>query len=276
MIERFNDKQKKILLALGKYKFLTYSQMIRLGIANQSSNLSTDIKELSTRRTPFVRKIPHGFGRRAKFYLTAKGKELLASSYDIDSEKIKYPRGIISEDTQDEKHRTTIIDCEIELNLSASSKGIPILFSDRYFDKVGNNRIDKNLKSKTAILYTENKSVKADLVFKIKTPKQEELYILELENGKDTKKAVEKCINHGKAILLGSANKKYGFKQGYRTLWIFEYENTMKATMDRLYTQPFFAHMKEYFLFKPLSSIQSDFTQKWKNIEGKERTMYYT
>ena len=146
---------------------------------------------------------------------------------------------------------------------------------DRYFDTVGNNKLDRNLKSKTAFLFDAKNSVKADLVFMLQTPKQKELYVVELENGVDTKKAVEKCINHAKAMLLKSANEKYNYKQGHRSLWIFEHKSIMEATMERLRKSPFFINLTEFFLFKPYKEIQDDFFENWYNVTGQKRKLYY-
>ncbi|MEL7120697.1 MAG: hypothetical protein AAFO07_14695 [Bacteroidota bacterium] len=275
-IERFSEKQIQILKYLGIFKFLTYSQMIRLDIDQHKSNLSSTIKGLATGREQFVRKIPHQPGSETKFYLTPKGKKVLVELLEFEEEKISIPKGIITTDTQDQKHRTTIISLQIELYLTCQINALDLLLCDRYFDKVGNNRINKNLKSKTAFIYEGNRSVKADMVFMLQTNRQKELYILELENGKDTKKAIQKCINHGKAILLGSANEKYEFMSGYRTLWVFEHESIMLSTINALDMEPFFEHMKEYFLFTALDKkMESSFFDDWVNISKKERQLFY-
>ena len=275
MILRLNEKQENILRALANYKFLTYSQMIKLGIGKYSSNLSTEVKSLSDRRVPFVKKIPHRVTAQAKFFLTAKGKDLLVNQFGLMEENIQYPKGTITTDTQDEKHRTSIIDFHIELDLSCKANSTVLVFCDRYFDKVGNNRINKNLKSKTSVLYSEKRSIIPDMVFKLETSKQQELYLLELENGKDTKKAVDKCTRHGKALLNGYVNKKYNFQSGYRVLWIFEFESIMNATIDRLRKDVFFNSLDEYFLFKPIDDVEDSFIDNWVNIRGENRVMYY-
>lgn len=276
MIKRVNKKQVLILKAIARYKFITYQQVIRLGIEKYKANVSKLVTDLRDSKRPLVRKIPHRNGEPAKHYLTPKGKEILLELYDdLDADKILTVPKILYTDTQDQKHRTTTIDIQIELDFACQRNHIDILFCDRYFDTVGNNRIDKNLKSKTAFVFEGKKSVKADLVFMLQTSKQRELYILELENGKDTKKAVEKCFNHAKAILLKSANEKYDYNQGYRTLWIFEHQSIMEATINRLRKNPFFENLHEYFLFKSLDAIQEDFFEDWVNLGGTSRKLYY-
>ena len=273
-----NERQAKILKALGTYKFLTYEQMIRLGIGKHSSNLSTEFKMLMERRKPLASKIPNRIITiPAKHFLTKYGKDFLVDTFDWNESQVKYLKKNPEKDTQDSKHRTTTIDCHIELNLCCQRDGVELLFCDAYFDMVGNNRMNRNLKSKTAILWNEKESIKADLVFILLTSKQKELYFLEIENGNDTKKAVEKCVNHGKAILLGSANKKYEFKSGYRTLWIFENKSTMTNTIKRLNENPFFKNLSEYFLFKTTDSIASEnFFSNWQNVKAQKRKLFYT
>lgn len=276
ILYHYNPKQLSILRAVGKYKFLDYQQMSRLGIEKHKSNLSTLVKNLKEGRHPLLQKIPHRTGTTAKFYLTKKGMQVLTELDNLDEDEIDYPKGIIYAQTQDEKHRTTTIDIQIELDIACQEKGIESLLCVRYFDTTGNNRVDRNLASKTAIIYEGKKTLKADLVFVLDIQKQKELYLLELENGRDTKKAVEKCINHGKAILKGSANERYNFKKGYRTLWVFEHESILKATLDRLNKDVFFDRLKEYFLFKSLAQIEKEnFFSEWRNLAGIKRKLYY-
>ncbi|MEO1419274.1 MAG: hypothetical protein AAFW00_28735 [Bacteroidota bacterium] len=277
MIRRLQDKQVRILKALARYKFLTYKQMIALGIEKYNSNLSNLVKQLRESKRPLVRKIPHRNGDAAKFYLTLKGKQVLLELYDdLTEENLHYVKKVIYTDTQDQKHRIGTIDIQIALDQACEKTGVKVLWYERYFDTVGNNRVSKNLQSKTAILYEKNKSLKADLTFLLQTPAQQELYLLELENGTDSQKSVAKCVNHAKAIFLGSANEKYGFQQAYRTLWVFEQESIMQIVREQLKQMPFFENLTEYLLFKPLADVRGEeFLSGWLNIEGEVRKLYY-
>jgi len=181
MINRFRPKETIILKALARYKFLTYEQMIRLGIANHTSNLSVLLKGLREIKRPYVKKIPHTFGTHVKHYLTKRGKTALVDLYGIPEASINYPKSAILTDTQDQKHRTSTITIQIELDLACQAEGLDLHFCDRYFDTTGNNKIDKNLKSKTAFHCTDKRTIKADLLFSLQTPKQQEYYVLERE-----------------------------------------------------------------------------------------------
>lgn len=222
-----------------------------------------------------MREIPHRPGYEKKFYLTKKGKEVLMELIGVSEDKIQFPKGIITTSSKDQKHRTWTINFQIELDLACKSEGIKILFAHRYFDTTGNTR-DRNLKSKTAVFYEENKTIKADMVFMLQvTENQQELFLYELENGRDSGKSIDKMIEHGKAILMGHTNEKYNFHSGYRTLWVFEHEGTLKAVLKRLNDNRFFANMKEYFLLKAQEDIGVDFFGGWRNLDGEERKMYY-
>lgn len=274
-VDRFSDKQIAVLKSLATYKFLTYRQMQRLHIEKHKSNLSVIVSSLRERSTPYVRKIPHRFGIEAKHYLTKKGKEILTELCHLPEEQIQFPKGIIKTDTQDQKHRTSLIDIQIELYDLAKQNGIEVEFCDRYFDVTGSNRVAKSLKSKTAIIYEGKKTLKADMTFMIKMQGNKELYLLELENGVDAQKTIPKCIMHGKAILRGSANERYNYKKGYRTLWVFEHRSTMESVLGKLSGIAFFKELQEYFLFKSLEDIPQDLFGGWVNLSGEQRKMYY-
>jgi hypothetical protein len=275
MITRFSPKQIQVLQALARYKFLTYSQMATLGIERHRSNLSTLLKGLRESSFPMVRKIPHGMGDEVKHYLTEKAVPVLCELCGLEASQIHCPKGTILTDTQDQAHRTRLIDFHIALDLACQQTGIGLLFCDRYFDTIGNNRVEKNLKSKTAFEYKSNSSIKPDMVFKLQTASQEELFIVELENGRDAKKTVEKCIRHAEAVLSGSVNQRFNFNRGYRVLWILEFDGTLQTVLERLQGNPLFLNITEYFLFKPFSQMSNEVFLKWRNVAGKERKMFY-
>lgn len=275
MYNRYNDKELKVLFYTGRYKFTSYSQLIKLGVEKHRSNLSKLVGGLMKSRTPLLREIPHRPSHEKKFYLTKKGKEVLMELNGIAEEEIQFPKGIITTSTKDQKHRTWTINFQIEMDLASIGQGVEVLFCHRYFDTTGNTR-DRDLKSKTAVFFEENRTLKADMIFLLQVAEgQQELYLWELENGRDSGKSMDKIIEHGKAILRGHVNEKYNFQGAFRSLWVFEHEGTMKAVLRRLKDNRFFANMKEYFLLKAQKDIGEDFFGGWRNLDGEERNMYY-
>lgn len=257
MISRLNPKQLEIIKSLGIFKFLTYDQLIVLGIDKHIPNLSNLISQLI--QINFVCKIPQRIGNKAKFYLTKKGADYLLETHEMQAH---YPIAKITTDTQDTKHRTALIDLHIAFSR------FDLVFFDRYFDKTGNAR-EGSLNSKTAIK-TSKGIVKPDAIFMIQTSKQKELYVLELEMGKDKKKSYEKIIAHSTALKEKQLNRQLEFNSGYRVLLVFENENIMHSTLELVQDHA----LKEYFLSKSLE-MDSDPFYGWINLVKEPRQLYY-
>lgn len=257
MISRLNPKQLDIIKNLGIFKFLTYDQLIVLGIDKHIPNLSNLISQLI--QINFVGKIPQRIGNKAKFYLTKKGADYLLEAHEMQAH---FPIAKITTDTQDTKHRTALIDLHIAFSR------FDLVFFNRYFDKTGNAR-EGSLNSKTAIK-TSKGIVKPDAIFMIQTPKQKELYVLELEMGKDKKKSYEKIIAHSTALREKQLNRQLDFNSGYRVLLVFEYESIMSSTLELVKDHA----LKEYFLFKSLNSLE-DLQGTWLNLFKESRKLFY-
>ena len=118
-------------------------------------------------------------------------------------------------------------------------------------------------------------SIKPDITFMLHSTTQNELFLVELERGRNAKKSIEKAVKHAEAMLTGAVNKRYDFQRGYRVLWIFEYENLIDTVLKELSSQSLFEPLTEYFLFKPLSQIGENIFLSWRNVAGKERRMFY-
>lgn len=276
MISIIKPKQLLILRALGQFTFLNYNQFITLGIDKYKSNLSNLIKGLRESRKPLVKKIPHNFSETAVFYLTRRGAKVLSEiDVKLSASSIHFPKGAITRNTQDAVHREQTINLQIAFELFCKENHATIILCQRYFDSAINSN-EKKLKSSTGIIYEGGKSLKSDMVILLEFNHQKELFLLELERGKNTKKAVEKCIQHAKALLLGSANRAYNFKKGYRILFVFEYKSLFELTLKALKKESFFDNIKEYFLFKTLEQFNSsNLKDGWVSIAEEKRKMYY-
>ena len=257
MISRLNPKQLEIVKNLGRFKFLTYEQFIVLGIDKHIPNLSNLVTQLV--KINFVGKIPQRIGNKAKFYLTKKGADYLLETHEMEAH---YPIGKIATDTQDTKHRTAIIDLHIAFSI------YDLVFFDRYFDTTGSVR-EKSLKAKTAIK-TSKGIVKPDAIFMIQTPKQKELYVLELEMGKDKKKSFDKILAHSSALREKQLNRQLNFNAGYRVLLIFEHQTIMHSTLELVKD----SDLKEYYLCQSLEDF-SDPQEGWINLLKEPRQLFY-
>jgi len=151
------EVQENIMRSLGIFKFLTPSMIKTLGISKDTSYINKQLKNLrDDRRKPLtgVRR----FGADPEYgkleyvhYLTKHGKKVLAEELGIKEENIKAPIGTSTMFKRDYLHRIPTINILIVMYQWATSVDLEVKFIDTYFDKLGNNRIDKNSRAKTRI-----------------------------------------------------------------------------------------------------------------------------
>lgn len=286
-MERVPPTQTNILLALAKYKFLTVSQMIRLGVATQKSNLNPHLKRLQRKARPFIKQMEFGsHPREGKleyfYYLTPTAKRTLIDDLQMQPDEIRLPIGTSSLFSNDYFHRKSTINCEIALELAAPAQDCEVLFFDTYFDKLGSNRKGGTSRAKTKIDMKEGKYLIADAVFMLQTPIQQELYCFEVHNGKNTKKAHKQLRQYVEALQLGSASIKYDHKspdksryRACRILFAFEHEGIMQATIERLQEDAAFANMRPFFLFQTLDRVVESFFDGWCDMDGGEVRLFH-
>ncbi|WP_375562722.1 MarR family transcriptional regulator [Bernardetia sp. OM2101] len=276
-MNRLSHSQERILLSLAKYKYLTVSQLVEIGIMSDKRNVSKKVKEL--RQLKLLQSISYGFtpkiGRVENVnYLTTKGKKLIMEGLGMEEEEIRIPIGRANLFFKDYFHRRSTIDFHIHLNKWTKTNGSHLLFFDTYFDKTGNNRTGKNLRAKTRI-EVGTSYVIPDVVFMIELGDlKKELYLLEVCNGKDTLKNLKQIKKHFEAMQAGSVNQHYEFEQPYRLLCVFEYPSMMKALMERIEKDDYFFHMKEHLFFKPIEDVHhSKLINQWQDFSGQEQTI---
>ncbi len=272
VIERLNDAQIKIIKHLAVYKFLTTSQLVRLGVASDRTNVHKHIVGLRDRKNPFIMcataKVIPGAGRlEAVYYLANYGVEAAKS---LELQEIKFPVNKQISHTQDYLHRKTVVDCEITIR----ETGIKIDFFDRYFDTIGNNRVGSNLTSKTKIEFPSG-TLNADAIFLLDVTQLETkfLYCLEIHNGKDTKRALEQMHAYIAALEIKAPSRKYGFERGCRVLWVFENEGCMKAVQERAMQDESISRAEKLFLCKLQSDPQNIFFD-WQTLKGEKVNMF--
>lgn len=266
MIELLTPSQAKILEHLARYKFLTSSQLIRLGVSNRRSNLSVMLKPLKESKRALVGEMQFAFvpskGRLENFYyLKPKGKEVLINAGILDERNIKIPKGRSILFTQDYFHRKYTIDCHISCDLSAQKKVLNIKFFDRYFDKVGNNRKNGNLQARTKVdLF--NDYIIADGAFLLDNGTNSRLYAFELYNDNNAKRILGQIQKHIEGIKHSSLCRNYNIEKGHRLLSVFTQSNTKELVMSKIKDSPF----SRYLLFNQYETVVNDFFCDWQNL----------
>jgi hypothetical protein len=252
-MESLSATQTKILLSLGRYKFLTISQMVRLEVATQRSNITANLSKLKQGKYTLVGQInfpfiPHHGRCENMYYLKPRAKELLRDELFINETTIKVPLGSSVAFTSDYWHRKYTIDSFIALDLEAKDKQETILWFDYYFDKLDKASSGTNAKNKIDL--GNGSYIVPDGVFVKQTADKQELWLLELFNDSEANRPYETLVKHREALILGSPSEKYHFTIANKVLCIFMNENVYKKVKERFEKDERFENFKEYFDIK--------------------------
>lgn len=206
-----------ILLALSKFRFLTVSQMIRLGISSSDKYLNRILYRESNKRKATISnfqfqeavKTPRRvvYKQREKIhFLTKHGARELEEFLRVDAIP-HYPKSFTFRDC---RHRLSLIDFQIEVARSLRSTNWKIEFFHSYFDKTNTPKIP-----------TSKRSVNPDAVFLVNAPKSDYLFSVEIMVGIEFGHHLETLNNHRTMIQEAALPKAYNFPKGARSLFVF-------------------------------------------------------
>lgn len=260
-----NHTQENILLLLAKYKYLTSHQLQRLGVSPRLSTINTHLRALRERPRPLVKAYepfhPHRVGRLGRMhFLTPASMRLLKDKRPEFWAWIKVPTA--PQFAMDFLHRRSIIDVQIALEQLFGYTDQFGQATSLYFDCNGNMRRDGNLAPSTRLTLSSGKHVDPDLICNYEMNGQRFLFCVEMANGSDTKRIVNQVLQYRQVLWEGSLSKKLGLKVGFRILFVFEKESTLKAVLwvgrkipgKANWTQTFSA-LEGYFLFAHLPDL---------------------
>ena len=157
-------KKISILESLARYKFLSRTQLAKLGIEKYSSAFTKHIKPLV--ESNFLGLIDakyYGVGHI--YYLKKKGATFVVQQQKKELHQIHYCINKPKLSPQTLLHRTGAIDCQIELYGTCENEDVDILFYDRDIETLGNTKRDNNLVRKTRILINDRKYLEPDAIF---------------------------------------------------------------------------------------------------------------
>lgn len=275
---KVTEIQTNILLALGRYKFLTTSQIEVLKITDVTYARKI-LKELEDRKRPFVGRITFGIHPKLGklenfFYLTKHGKKELIEGLGIEEVYLKAPKGKATLFFQDYHHRKYFINVQIAVYQWATRAELEIEFFHAYFDQIGNNRISGNAQILTKITFEVENYLLPDGIFLLHKNQERILYLVEMYNGKDTKRVLSQLEKHAKVLVAGSASDQYQVKKANRVICIFEEESAMRAVINRVRLDERFRNIKDFFFLKALDKLATvSFEAEWFNLVGEKTTL---
>lgn len=238
-IKPIGSRKQRTIEALGRFKFLTVSQLARLGIGKARGNFSNMLRELidTNKKKPLVAEITTDNRNEEKVYcLTPEGKKVVAGDLDTEIENIKAPRSIPTSQSKKLKgHDRYAIDCHIELYETCAKYGIEIRQHDNDFDTVGSVRNANDLERLTR-LKTTSSYLEPDAIFKLATPKGMLMYLFEMEcrDNRNHKDLIVKIDKYVEVLNIHAVKEKYDFHLSPRVLFVFLEESTMQYVLKHL------------------------------------------
>lgn len=255
----------RTLELLEKFKYLTNSQLIKLGVASSQPSMGRILQRFFKNKDgdikyPLVTKIIFAVdpqkGKLEHLYcLNKRGASFLAEYLDKDLAQINYIKGS-GFLNKDYFHRVATILFHIDLYLDSIQNDYKIDSFDNYFDKIGSNNSNQNqmLEAKTKLFYNDGSWYIPDGIIKtskiLKDGKNQDYYkILEIHLGHDTKRAIETIEKNIKALADGSIAKKYGYEFTPTVVIVFDDEKAKKSVLKRLEKMEDFEGFREFFEF---------------------------
>ena len=284
-----SDKQVRILEALGKYRFLTNSQLTALNIGhiNRVRENTRKLSMMTSKRKSLIGKIVFPtsakFGRLENvFYLKKRGAEGLAEALGRSPEEFDFVNTIAAY-YQDYWHRKYCIDFQIRLFEKIEiekeyNETLEIPVFDRYFDKTGANRTKvgtdyKRLRARTRADFDGESYIIPDLNFIIQkkgNANARALFCMEMTNGKDTKRVLSQIEKHISAIQYGILAQKYHLSTNPHVLFLFSEKGLMEAVMRRFFEVKEAEKFKKLFFFSHIEYTAKDILNCWHRAESEQ------
>jgi len=274
---QLNENQIVALQWLAKYKYLTSSQFVKMGLYKRRGYLTNILKNIIDQKKPLIAK--HNFnplnGKLESFYyLTKYGKKFLMEELEYKEAEIKAPKSLVPVYLKDYFHRKFTIDFYIQFNSWLDSNNGTLIFLNYYFDKSGNNRTNDATKHVTALNKIELDHHQLYLIPDINAQfhlnGKEHLFLFEQHNGDDTKRLFEQLHIHIQAIYEKAVSKKHHFKKAYKVVVVCEKESVKISVIQRLQKLKGIENYNNFFYFKTNAELEEDFYSKWTLISGEQ------
>lgn len=272
--------QNQILLYLGQFKYLTLSQLLKLGSGTtQYKYLWKQTSALVKRSRPLIEAVRFNtidrIGRVEDiYYLTKYGAKVLADT--SPNSPALLPKGRVVS-AKDYTHKIRTLDFQIETYLYCRQSDLDLVKFLRYFDKTGNNRVDRNLSSLTKVKFKDGKSLIPDGLFVIEVDDFERLLLFELHLGKDSKRIFNQLIAHIDAMLSLKLHNaiSYPTNRAYYVLVLFESTSVLESMIQRFKsTGDLYSKIHQYVLCKSFDQFDKEnYTDNWKTILGESQNL---
>lgn len=285
MIKYLSEFQRKVLVRLSVFQYLTANQIVRLRTYKKRNYLYEGMKPLMEGKSPLVKRVDYpvipGVGKlEGIYYLTKKGAKLLIEHTDLEPEKIKYPKREAVNFERDYFHRVQTVDFFISAQLWAEDNGYSMEDFYYYFQQSSgsnrNNKGGRNLSDNRLDIDRGGVGyIVPDGIGIIERGTEKPVFFLfEQHNGKDRNRFLKQVHGHTLAIEDGAASLKYDVKHNgehmaNRVFCVFENSACMHSARTQLSQSQDFPDFMDFFLFKTHEDLlNTSFGEGWELANG--------
>ena len=280
--------QGNVLEGLARYKYLTLSQMLELEVGTiRRKYLWEQVTSLRDRRKALV--ACHRFenpepkkGRvEDMYFLTQNGKNALVNELQYPELTIKIPTSQTPA-YKDYFHRKYTISFQITMDKWAEGHEVDVPYFYTYFDMIGNNRVNKNLRARTRVDFEGEDYFIPDGAFRLVGKDNQRSFLFEMYNGKDSGRVIEQLHKHALALTNRFTHHSLGFDptKSYTIILMFEFEGIKKAVMKKAKKElsesgkKSFANVEKYFICKSLEELDKEgFDKNWTTLFGRRSNL---
>jgi len=270
---RIPETHQRVLENLAEHKYLTPSQMVKIGIRSDRDNMNKILREMKRGKKGVVDEIiltpMEGKGKFEHiYYLSKTGVQILTEDIGTDEDKIRKPIEDSPYISRDYLHRFETINFGIGFYSWAKKNGAEIQLYLEYFEKAPRQPGKKRHK-KTFIPGKDGKGFEADALGKFTVNGTESSFLLEVHRGNDVIKFERQAYERAEGLVDGHIQRKLDSEKDCRILWVFEHESTMRSAIGRMNANKDYNGFKDLFLFQTIKSLDEDFEGGWKTFDGR-------
>lgn len=270
------SQQEKILRSLATYKFLTVSQLNRLGVGYKK-RIYDSLKKLNEKglikHADYKSLLRYGKQLERIHFLTPKAANLLVENTpNLHFDDIRYPKSSTTLFTHDYFHRVSSISTQIAIGEWLHANNFELIKYDTYFDVIGSRKRGKvdPMQTITRIEFGNGYFLDPDGIVIFNKSGKTKMFLIEIYNGKDTKRVIEQLRKHVYVIKHGLAASKYNLNVAAKLVATFDDPGNLKSVLERVTQDPYFQFdgIENYFLLGLASQVNEDFEHGFLNLLG--------
>ena len=258
---RMTQPRLTCLTELARYHYLSKTQMVRLGVSSDVSNLSQRVLK-PLMENGMIR--CNDLAKTHLFSLAKDGAEYIAEVLNLES--VYYPPNRM-QFIKDATHRMQTVDFAIALREHCIKEGKTLDFLHFYFlpkDAKPGPFCSINRLEIDSRIYTE-----ADIHFRTTDRNgNQTLFVAEIHRQNRAARIVNQLDFHRLSLSRKVVQNHFGSESPPFVLSIYEEEPTMRTVMKRIQFDSDYKPFLSRFLFAMLDELIADFPGAWNSLEN--------